>query len=322
MRWRTPAIALLAMALTGAGYVYLPSVGWSDSETDARLRVSEYLAALVRDTGDRGWDLLEASGRAHYGSEEAYRGAMAEADWTDFEWEFGDSSRCDDGVCTFIVRLPNGIYSAPTWPGVTGRATWACWWRQRTRRAAHVRQGWRRSTSSSAVGLAVSAWSCSGPKGASSGRRVHLSRNGTLRVDGEIDEHHPIVGAQSYRNALADPGCVDRRVAADLAVDPHRLIEEAGVLREPIGPLAHLFQAPLDTSGAQVADALQLVVGRAVGCQTVDFGEERVLQGLVCDPGPCRDLDRQDRRSANEREGEAGDILSKLLLADVGPIQT
>ena len=113
MRWRTPAIGLLAVALAGVGYIYLPYLGWSNSEADARQRVREYLAAVVRDTGDRGWKLLEGSGRTQYGSEGAYDAAMARADWTDFAWEFGDRSRCDDGVCTFILRLPNGVGSAP-----------------------------------------------------------------------------------------------------------------------------------------------------------------------------------------------------------------
>jgi hypothetical protein len=113
MRWRTPVIILLAVALVGAAYIYLPYLGWNNSEADARRRVTEYLTALVLDTGDRGWDLLEGSGRAQYGSEEAYRSAMAEADWTDFAWELSDSSRCDDGICTFILRLPNGVDSAP-----------------------------------------------------------------------------------------------------------------------------------------------------------------------------------------------------------------
>ena len=113
MRWRTPVIILVAAAVIGLGYVYLPAVGWSNSDSEARERVTKYLTALALDTGNRGWDLLEASGRAQYGSEEAYRSAMAEADWTDFAWEFGDSARCDDGVCTFILRLPNGIDSAP-----------------------------------------------------------------------------------------------------------------------------------------------------------------------------------------------------------------
>jgi hypothetical protein len=113
MRWRMPAILLLAVALAGVGYVYLPYVGWSNSEADARQRVSEYLAAVVRETGDRGWNVLEGSGRAQYGSEDAYRATMAGADWTDFAWEFGDSPLCDDGVCTFVLRLPNGTGSAP-----------------------------------------------------------------------------------------------------------------------------------------------------------------------------------------------------------------
>jgi hypothetical protein len=113
MHWRTPAIVLLAVAMAGLGYVYLPYLGWTNSEAEARQRVTAYLAAVVRDTGDRGWNLLEAAGRGKYGSEDAYRATMAGADWTDFAWEFGGWSRCDDGVCTFIIRLRNGIGSAP-----------------------------------------------------------------------------------------------------------------------------------------------------------------------------------------------------------------
>lgn len=113
MRWRAPAIVLLALALMAIGYIYLPYVGWSNSNSEARERVTTYLAAVVSDTGDRGWNLLEASGRTDYGSEDAYRRAMAGADWSDFAWYFGDSPRCDDGVCTFVLRLPNGTDSAP-----------------------------------------------------------------------------------------------------------------------------------------------------------------------------------------------------------------
>ena len=113
MRWRTPLMILFAVALIGVGYIYLPYIGWSNSDSEARERVTKYLTALVRYTGDRGWTLLEGSGQRQYGSEDAYRAAMGGADWTDFAWEFGDSARCDDGVCTFILRLPNGIDSAP-----------------------------------------------------------------------------------------------------------------------------------------------------------------------------------------------------------------
>jgi hypothetical protein len=113
MRWRTPLMILFAVALIGVEYVYLPYIGWSNSDSEARERVTAYLTAVVRDTGDRGWNLLEGSGRSPYGSEAAYRATMAGADWTDFAWEFGDWSICDDGICTFILRLPNGIGSAP-----------------------------------------------------------------------------------------------------------------------------------------------------------------------------------------------------------------
>lgn len=36
MRWRAPAIVLLALALMAIGYIYLPYVGWSNSNSEAR----------------------------------------------------------------------------------------------------------------------------------------------------------------------------------------------------------------------------------------------------------------------------------------------
>lgn len=120
-----PAIVLLAVALVGAGYIYLPYLGWNNSEAEARQRATAYLEAVVLDSGDRGWGLLHPDGRRTYGSEAAYRQVIDAADWTDFAWEFGESARCDDGVCTFVLRLPNGRESVPksvwsTGPGNPG----------------------------------------------------------------------------------------------------------------------------------------------------------------------------------------------------------
>lgn len=113
MSWRAPLLILLAVALAGAGYGYLPYVGWSDSQADARARAEAYLAAVVGGTEDRGWKLLESAGRGEYGSEDNYVRLMSEADWADFAWELVNNAVCDDGVCSFILRLPNGRNSAP-----------------------------------------------------------------------------------------------------------------------------------------------------------------------------------------------------------------
>jgi hypothetical protein len=64
-------------------------------------------------TEDRGWNLLEASSRGEYGSQDAYRRLMSEADWSDFTWELLDNGVCDDGLCSFVLHLPNGRDSAP-----------------------------------------------------------------------------------------------------------------------------------------------------------------------------------------------------------------
>ena len=61
-------------------------------------------------------------------------------------------------------------------------------------------------------------------------------------------------------------------------------------------------------------------LGPSVG-EPVDLGEERRLQRLVPDAGPGGDPHREDRRAADEREGEDGHVLRDLLLADQGPIQ-
>jgi hypothetical protein len=111
--WRIPALAIAAIAVAGLAYIYLPYVGWSDSDTDARARTEAYLAAVVGGSEDRGWSLLEASGRNAYGSEDAYRRLMSEADWSDFRWELRYNGVCDDGVCSFVLRLHNGRDSAP-----------------------------------------------------------------------------------------------------------------------------------------------------------------------------------------------------------------
>jgi hypothetical protein len=113
MSWRAPFLVLLALALVAAGYIYLPHIGWSDSQADARERTAAYLDAVVGGADDRGWSLLEPSGRSQYASEDAYFRVMAEADWSRFTWEFGDSAPCDDGICTLTLRLPGGRESAP-----------------------------------------------------------------------------------------------------------------------------------------------------------------------------------------------------------------
>jgi hypothetical protein len=48
-----------------------------------------------------------------YGSEDAYRRLMIEADWSEFIRELRYNGVCDDGVCSFVLRLPNGRSSAP-----------------------------------------------------------------------------------------------------------------------------------------------------------------------------------------------------------------
>jgi hypothetical protein len=84
-------------------------------------------------TEDRGWNLLEASSRGEYGSQDAYRRLMSEADWSDFTWELLDNGVCDDGLCSFVLHLPNGRDSAPTSPGATNRAIPGCSPRRRMR---------------------------------------------------------------------------------------------------------------------------------------------------------------------------------------------
>jgi hypothetical protein len=113
MSWRAPLLVLAALLVIAAGYVYLPYVGWSDSQADARARATAFLQAVIGGAQDRGWGLLEASGRSLYGSETSYRRLMAGADWSRFRWEFGDSAPCDDGICTLVLRLPGGRESAP-----------------------------------------------------------------------------------------------------------------------------------------------------------------------------------------------------------------
>lgn len=111
--WRRPALVVVVIAVGALAYTYLPYVGWSNSDADARARTEAYLAAVVGGSEDRGWDLLEPSGRNAYGSEDAYRRLMAEADWSQFMWELRYNGVCDDGVCSYVLRLPNGTTSAP-----------------------------------------------------------------------------------------------------------------------------------------------------------------------------------------------------------------
>jgi hypothetical protein len=109
LRWLLVILAILAI---GAGIFYLPALGWNNSQADARARATDYLTAVTGGNEDRGWTLLEGSGRAEYASEEAYRHMMGAADWSRFSWEVADA-HCDDGVCTLILRLPNGRSSIP-----------------------------------------------------------------------------------------------------------------------------------------------------------------------------------------------------------------
>lgn len=111
--WRIPALVVAAIAVAGLAYIYLPYVGWSNSDADARARTEAYLRAVVGGSEDRGWSLLEPSGRSAYGSEDAYRRLMAEADWSEFTWELRYNGVCDDGFCSYVLRLPNGRASAP-----------------------------------------------------------------------------------------------------------------------------------------------------------------------------------------------------------------
>jgi hypothetical protein len=111
--WRLVVGALLAILVVVAGYIYLPYVGWNNSRPEARARAEAYLAAVVGGSEDRGWSLLEASGRNEFGSEEAYRRLMDAADWSQFTWELRYNGVCDDGVCSFVLHLPNGRASAP-----------------------------------------------------------------------------------------------------------------------------------------------------------------------------------------------------------------
>jgi hypothetical protein len=53
MNWRAPVLVLLAIALIGAGYIYLPYLGWSNSRTEAIARVEAYLVAVVGGKEDR-----------------------------------------------------------------------------------------------------------------------------------------------------------------------------------------------------------------------------------------------------------------------------
>jgi hypothetical protein len=110
---RRLAVLVVLIGLVWAGYVYLPYVGWSDSHADAEARAKAYLAAVVGGSEDRGWSLLVPDGRDAFGSEDEYRQVMADADWSAFDWELRYNGVCDDGVCSFVLHLPNGADSAP-----------------------------------------------------------------------------------------------------------------------------------------------------------------------------------------------------------------
>jgi hypothetical protein len=122
MTWRAPILILVAVAVLVAGRVYLPYIGWSNSNADARARAEAYLRAVAGADLDRGWSLLEPSSRAAYRSEDAYRRLMAAADWSAFAWEVRGNGLCDDGVCSFVVWLRNGRASVPdvAWSGGPG----------------------------------------------------------------------------------------------------------------------------------------------------------------------------------------------------------
>ena len=68
----------------------------------------------------------------------------------------------------------------------------------------------------------------------------------SARFGRNVGQHHAVVGAQAGAIASRTRGRIDRRIAADLGVDPLRLIEEAGVHRQPIGSFGDPLQAGLD----------------------------------------------------------------------------
>jgi hypothetical protein len=110
---RTAIAIVSVMLLIAAAVMYLPALGWSNDETAARERAAAYLRAVSGGAEDRGWSLLMNPSSGRFGSEVDYRRAMAEADWSRFEWELRGWARCDDGVCTLELQLPNGWRSVP-----------------------------------------------------------------------------------------------------------------------------------------------------------------------------------------------------------------
>src|SRR5258708_11852046 len=87
-----------------------------------------------------------------------------------------------------------------------------------------------------------------GPEAGASGSGPRSCRRlgGFGRLGREVGEDDSIVGPQGRGHRLPYPARLDRFVAAHLGVDPLRLVEEAGVHREPIRPFADPLPARLD----------------------------------------------------------------------------
>jgi hypothetical protein len=111
---RAAVATFSTVLLIAAAVVYLPALGWSNDEPAARERVAAYLRAASGGAEDYGWSLLVDPSDSVFGSQAEYRAAMSEADWSHFDWELTEvADICDDGVCTVILRLPNGWSSVP-----------------------------------------------------------------------------------------------------------------------------------------------------------------------------------------------------------------
>jgi len=78
-----------------------------ESDVTAFREVDRFLAAAQSHSGDAGWSLLSAGQRERiYGSRQEYLDLISTSDWSRFRWSIIDE-RCDDGVCTVWLLVPD-----------------------------------------------------------------------------------------------------------------------------------------------------------------------------------------------------------------------
>ena len=150
------------------------------------------------------------------------------------------------------------------------------------------------------------------------GRQRHIVCREAL---GQVGQDDPVVGSEDGRGDLADRLRRDREVARQHLVDEVGLVEEGGVHRQAVGPLFDALEGAQLVGLGQRLGAGELVVGHQLGRQAGQLLVQGSLDASDRDPRPDGRPAGRHRRAADEPEGEDGDVLGDLLVADEPPVE-